>query len=69
MSGHRIGMPNRYFDERLDPAVEKAMSASLDVLREAGAVILSVRFPHRSRWRRACVPLMMKAESAANHRP
>ena len=43
LSGLRIGVPRGYFDERLDPAVDKAMSASLDVLREAGAVIVPVK--------------------------
>ena len=69
LAGLRIGVPKGYFDERLDPAVEKAMSASLDVLRAAGAVIVPVKIPDSVALASSLHPLVMKAEGAANHRP
>jgi aspartyl-tRNA(Asn)/glutamyl-tRNA(Gln) amidotransferase subunit A len=69
LAGLRIGVPKGYFDERLDPAVEKAMSASLDVLRAAGAVIAPVKIPDSVALASSLHPLVMKAEGAANHRP
>jgi aspartyl-tRNA(Asn)/glutamyl-tRNA(Gln) amidotransferase subunit A len=69
LSGLRIGVPKGYFDERLDPAVEKVLSASLDVLREAGAVIVPVKIPESVALASSLHPLVMKAEGAANHRP
>ena len=69
LSGLRIGVPHGYFDERLDPAVDKAMSASLDVLRQAGAVIVPVKIPESVALASSLHPLVMKAEGAANHRP
>ncbi len=69
LSGLRIGVAKGYFDERLDPAVEKAVSASLDVLREAGAVIVPVKIPESVALASSLHPLVMKAEGAANHRP
>ena len=42
VSGLRIGVPEGYFDAHLDPSVAKVLSASLDVFRSAGAIIVPV---------------------------
>jgi aspartyl-tRNA(Asn)/glutamyl-tRNA(Gln) amidotransferase subunit A len=68
ISGLRVGVPRGYFDEQLDPAVEKVVAASLDVLRDAGAVIVPVRTPESVSIASNLHPLVMKAEGAANHR-
>ncbi len=64
----RIGVPRGYFDERLDPAVEAAMLASLDVLRGAGAEIVPVEIPASVALASSLHPLIMKSEGAANHK-
>jgi len=42
----KVGIPNEYFDEGLDPAVQKAVQASLDLLKSKGATIRKISLPH-----------------------
>ncbi len=69
LGGVRIGVPNGYFDADLDPSVAAVVTASLDVFRSAGAVIVPVKMPDSITTSSALHPLVMKAEGAANHRP
>jgi aspartyl-tRNA(Asn)/glutamyl-tRNA(Gln) amidotransferase subunit A len=69
LGGARIGVPDGYFNEDLDPDVESVVAASLDVFRSAGAKIVPVKIPESVRIASAIHPLVMKAEGAANHRP
>jgi aspartyl-tRNA(Asn)/glutamyl-tRNA(Gln) amidotransferase subunit A len=69
LGGVRIGVAEGYFDEDLDPDVEAVVAASLDVFRQAGAVIVPVKIPESVAVASDLHPLVMKAEGAANHRP
>ncbi len=44
--GLRIGVPVEYFDEGLDPGVEKAIRTAMDVLKNAGATFVDVQLKH-----------------------
>jgi aspartyl-tRNA(Asn)/glutamyl-tRNA(Gln) amidotransferase subunit A len=69
LSGIRIGVPDGYFDDGLDPDVASVLEASLDVFRDAGATIAKVKIPESLSIASAVHPLVMKAEGSANHRP
>jgi aspartyl-tRNA(Asn)/glutamyl-tRNA(Gln) amidotransferase subunit A len=69
LGGVRIGVPEGYFDEELDPSVAAVLAKSLDVFRSAGAAIVPVKIPECVATSSAIHPLVMKAEGAANHRP
>jgi aspartyl-tRNA(Asn)/glutamyl-tRNA(Gln) amidotransferase subunit A len=69
LDGVRIGIPDGYFNEDLDPAVAAALTASLDVFRSAGAILVPVKIPESVALSSSLHPLVMKAEGAANHRP
>ena len=46
MQGVRVGIPQEYFGEGLDPEVDKEVRAGIDMLKEAGAEIVEVSLPH-----------------------
>ena len=69
LSGIRVGIPRGYFDQDLHPDVQKAIAASLDVFRQAGATLVQVDIPKSVSLTSELHPLVMKAEGAANHRP
>jgi aspartyl-tRNA(Asn)/glutamyl-tRNA(Gln) amidotransferase subunit A len=69
LRGIRIGVPDGYFNEDLHADVEAVVTASLDVFRDAGATIVSVKIPGSVNISSSIHPLVMKAEGAANHRP
>jgi len=46
LSGVRVGVPEEYFAEGLDPEVESAVRESVEVLRDLGATVESVSVPH-----------------------
>ena len=46
VAGLKIGVPEEYFGEGLDPEIRAAIEKSLDGLREAGCVIEKVSLPH-----------------------
>ena len=69
LDGVRIGIPDGYFNEELDPAVTATLAASLDVFRSAGAIVVPVKIPGSVALSSSLHPLVMKAEGAANHRP
>jgi len=45
VQGLRIGVPDEYFGEGLDPEVDRAVRAAIDVLRELGATVERVSLP------------------------
>ena len=45
LTGLRIGVPQTYFFERVDPEVRAAVQAAIEVLRDRGAHIVGVDFP------------------------
>jgi aspartyl-tRNA(Asn)/glutamyl-tRNA(Gln) amidotransferase subunit A len=69
LSGIRVGIPRGYFDQDLHPDVQKAITSSLDVFRQAGATLAHVDIPKSFSLCSDLHPLVMKAEGAANHRP
>lgn len=69
IGGLRIGIPRGYFDHDLDADVQKAMAASLDVFRQAGATLVHVDIPKSVSLASDLHPLVMKAEAATCHRP
>lgn len=46
VAGLRLGVPAEYFGEGLDPEVRKAVEASIEQLRAAGAEIKPISLPH-----------------------
>jgi aspartyl-tRNA(Asn)/glutamyl-tRNA(Gln) amidotransferase subunit A len=69
LGGTRIGIPQGHFDQDLDPDVQTAITASLDVFRRAGAALVPVNIPQSVSIASELHPLVMKAEGSANHRP
>jgi aspartyl-tRNA(Asn)/glutamyl-tRNA(Gln) amidotransferase subunit A len=65
VQGLRIGVPEEYFGEGLDPEIRSAIEASLDHLRAAGCTIHKVSLPHT----RYAVPtyyVLATAEASSN---
>ena len=46
LKGLRIGLPEEYFGEGLEPGVRAAVEAALDVFRREGAELIPVSLPH-----------------------
>ncbi len=65
LGGIRIGVPVEYFGAGLDPEVEKAVRAGIDMLREAGAEIVEVSLPH-TQYCVAVYYLIAPAEASSN---
>ncbi|MDE1155403.1 MAG: Asp-tRNA(Asn)/Glu-tRNA(Gln) amidotransferase subunit GatA [Acidobacteriaceae bacterium] len=65
VSGMRIGVPEEYFGEGLDPEIRAAVEKSLDDLRAAGCTVEKVSLPHT----RYAVPtyyVIATAEASSN---
>ena len=67
--GVRIGVPQGYFDEDLDPGVAATVEATHAVFEELGATLVPVPMPALLDTVSAIHPLVMKCEGAANHLP
>ena len=67
--GVRIGIPQGYFDEDLDPGVAAAIEATHAVFTGLGATLVPVAMPALLDTVSAIHPLVMKSEGAANHLP
>ncbi|MCI5209499.1 MAG: Asp-tRNA(Asn)/Glu-tRNA(Gln) amidotransferase subunit GatA, partial [Candidatus Electrothrix sp. ATG2] len=65
MQGVRVGIPQEYFGEGLDPEVEKAVRSGIAMLREAGAEIVEVSLPH-TEYCVAVYYLIAPAEASSN---
>jgi aspartyl-tRNA(Asn)/glutamyl-tRNA(Gln) amidotransferase subunit A len=61
----RIGLPTEYFGEGLDPQVESAVRAAVDVFRAAGAKVVDVSLPN-SAHAIAVYYLVATAEASSN---
>jgi len=65
VKGLRIGVPEEYFGEGLDPEIRSAIENALDLLRNAGCEIKKISLPHT----RYAVPtyyVIATAEASAN---
>lgn len=65
LGGIRVGVPSEYFDEGLDPEVEKVVRSGIDMLRDAGAEIVEVSLPH-TEYCVAVYYLIAPAEASSN---
>ena len=63
--GLTIGLPKEYFIEGMDSEVERAVRASLDVFRDAGAEVVEVSLPH-TRHAISVYYLVATAEASSN---
>ena len=70
LRGVRIGAPQGYFDEDLDPGVAAAIEATHAVFTGLGATLVPVAMPPALLDNVSAIhPLLMKCEGAANHLP
>ena len=67
--GVRIGVPQGYFDEDLDPGVAAAVETTHAVFKGLGATLVPVPMPALLDTVSTIHPLVMKCEGAANHLP
>jgi aspartyl-tRNA(Asn)/glutamyl-tRNA(Gln) amidotransferase subunit A len=65
VAGLRIGVPDEYFIEGMDPEVEAAVRAAIEELGRAGAVVKRVSLPH-TRYAVATYYLVATAEASSN---
>ena len=65
VAGLRIGIPEEYFREGLDIAVEQSVRAALEALRDAGCTLVPVRLPH-TRFAIATYYVVATAEASSN---
>jgi aspartyl-tRNA(Asn)/glutamyl-tRNA(Gln) amidotransferase subunit A len=65
LSGLRIGVPQEYFIEGIQPQVETAVRQAIDTLQSLGARVLPVRLPH-TRYALPVYYLIAPAEASAN---
>ena len=63
--GVRLGVPQEYFGPGLQPEVEQAVRAALDVWRQLGAEIIDVNMPH-TQYALPVYYLLAPAEASAN---
>jgi aspartyl-tRNA(Asn)/glutamyl-tRNA(Gln) amidotransferase subunit A len=68
LRGVRVGVPQAYYRDELDPEVAAALEASLEVLRGRGATLVPVGVPDMALVN-ALAQLVMSVEAAALHRP
>jgi aspartyl-tRNA(Asn)/glutamyl-tRNA(Gln) amidotransferase subunit A len=65
--GLRIAVPRGYYDESLDPEIERALAESLRVLRDLGAVVVETQVPDMAVIN-AMMQVVMASEAATIHR-
>jgi len=65
IKGLRIGVPNEYFIEGIQPEVEQSVRAAIEKFRELGAEIIGVSLPH-TEYALPVYYLIAPAEASAN---
>ncbi|MBI4590399.1 MAG: Asp-tRNA(Asn)/Glu-tRNA(Gln) amidotransferase subunit GatA [Candidatus Rokubacteria bacterium] len=65
VEGRRVGIPNEYFIEGMDPEVEQAVWVAIEVLKGLGARIEKVSLPHTD-YALAAYYLIAPAEASSN---
>jgi aspartyl-tRNA(Asn)/glutamyl-tRNA(Gln) amidotransferase subunit A len=65
MEGIRVGIPQEYFAEGLDPEVERAVREGIAMLKDAGAEVVEVSLPH-TEYCVAVYYLIAPAEASSN---
>jgi aspartyl-tRNA(Asn)/glutamyl-tRNA(Gln) amidotransferase subunit A len=61
----RVGVPDEYFVEGMEPGVEQATRAAIEVLREQGATIVPISLPH-TKYALPSYYIIATAEASAN---
>lgn len=67
VEGLRVGVPENYLTERIDPETEHAVQAAVRRLEGLGAVVEPVRVPHAERFGAVITGIMMP-EASSYHR-
>jgi aspartyl-tRNA(Asn)/glutamyl-tRNA(Gln) amidotransferase subunit A len=65
LRGLRVGVPREYFVEGMEPGVEQATRAAIEVLRAQGATIADVSLPH-TKYALPTYYIIAPAEASAN---
>ncbi len=65
IAGKKIGLPQEYFIDGLDPEVKQAVDAAIETYRQLGAEIVPVNLPH-TEYAVACYYLLATAEASSN---
>ncbi|HEX3344890.1 MAG TPA: Asp-tRNA(Asn)/Glu-tRNA(Gln) amidotransferase subunit GatA, partial [Polyangiaceae bacterium] len=65
VKGLRVGVPDEYFAEGLDPEVHASARAAVDALKDAGCVVRPVTLPH-TRYAVATYYVLATAEASSN---
>lgn len=65
VKGLRVGLPEEYFLEGMDPEIRAAVEASAEVLREGGAKIEKISLPHTA-YALATYYVVMPCEASSN---
>jgi aspartyl-tRNA(Asn)/glutamyl-tRNA(Gln) amidotransferase subunit A len=65
VNGLRIGVPDEYFGEGLDPEIERAVRVAIDVLRDLGAAVERVSLP-TTKYGVATYYIVAPAEASSN---
>ena len=65
LKGLRIGVPDEYFVEGIDPGVERAIREAIEVLRDLGAEVADTSLPHTS-YALAVYYIIAPSEASAN---
>jgi aspartyl-tRNA(Asn)/glutamyl-tRNA(Gln) amidotransferase subunit A len=65
VKGLRVGVPEEYFAEGLDPEVAASVRAAIDALRDAGCAVRPVKLPH-TRFAVATYYVVATAEASSN---
>ena len=65
VAGLRVGVPEEYFGEGLDPEIRAAIEAALDGLREQGCELVKVSLPH-TRYAIPTYYVLATAEASSN---
>ena len=65
VKGMRIGLPEEAFGNGLNEEVRQGIERNIDVLRQAGAIVESVRLPH-SKYNISTYYILMTAEASSN---
>ncbi len=65
LQGLRIGIPEQYFGEGLDPEIEQSVRQAIDALKDLGASLVEVSLPH-TRYAIPTYHLICTAEASSN---
>ncbi|MEI6838293.1 MAG: amidase [Alcaligenaceae bacterium] len=68
IKGLRIGVPDAYYRENLDPEVAAALQASLDVLKARGAILVNVNVPDMAKIHEHTAVILTVEAATVHHR-